>query len=80
MYGLPKLIQISQTFIYRFMSNKSATYPEGYLNGEVLKSFFSVTGTPGNFTYTPGYERIPDNWYKRAIGDVCCLTIHCQVL
>ncbi|KAM3071057.1 hypothetical protein ACMFMG_009964 [Clarireedia jacksonii] len=57
------------TFIYRFMSNKSAEYPEGYLDGEVLKSFFSITGTPGNFTWTEGHEKIPDNWYKRAIGD-----------
>lgn len=57
------------TFIYRFMSNKSAEYPEGYLNGEVLKSFFSITGEPGSFKWTEGYEKIPDNWYKRAIGD-----------
>jgi hypothetical protein len=57
------------TFIYRFMSNKSAEYPEGYLDADVLKSFFSVIGEPGNFTWTEGYERIPDNWYKRAIGD-----------
>ena len=57
------------TFIYRFMSNKSAEYPEGYLDGEVMKSFFSITGTKGNFKWTPGYEKIPDNWYKRAIGD-----------
>ncbi|PVH72679.1 Cloroperoxidase [Cadophora sp. DSE1049] len=35
------------TFIYRFMSNKSAEYPAGRLNG----------------------DRIPDNWYKRAVGD-----------
>src|SRR4051794_34579294 len=27
------------TFIYRFMGNKSAEYPEGYLDGKVLKSF-----------------------------------------
>jgi hypothetical protein len=57
------------TFIYRFMGNKSATYPEGVLNQDVLKSFFSITGTSGNFKYTEGYERIPENWYKRAIGD-----------
>lgn len=57
------------TFIYRFMANKSAEYPEGVLNKEVLKSFFSITGEDGNLTYTPGNERIPDNWYKRAIGD-----------
>lgn len=53
------------TFIYRFMSNKSAEYPEGLLDGDVLKSFYSITGEPGSFVYTPGYERIPDNWYTR---------------
>ncbi|KAG4443443.1 hypothetical protein IFR05_001122 [Cadophora sp. M221] len=57
------------TFIYRFMSNKSAEYPEGRLNQDVLKSFFSITGTSGDFQWTEGYERIPENWYKRAIGD-----------
>lgn len=57
------------TFIYRFMANKSAEYPEGILNQAVLKSFFSITGNSGSFTWTPGNERIPDNWYKRAIGD-----------
>jgi hypothetical protein len=58
------------TFIYRFMSNKSAEYPEGYLDGDVLKSFFSITGGPDTgFTWTEGNEWIPDNWYKRAIDD-----------
>lgn len=57
------------TFIYRFMGNKSAEYPEGVLNQEVLKSFFSITGESGNFVWTEGHEKIPDNWYKRAIGD-----------
>lgn len=57
------------TFIYRFMSNKSAEYPEGYLDGDVLKSFFSITGDSGGFHWTEGNERIPDNWYKRAVGD-----------
>lgn len=42
------------TFIYRFMANKSAEYPEGRLDGNVLKSFFSITGEPGNFKYTVG--------------------------
>ena len=51
------------------MSNKSAEYPEGYLDGEVLKSFFGITGEPGSFTWSEGSEKIPDNWYKRAIGD-----------
>jgi hypothetical protein len=57
------------TFIYRFMSNKSAEYPEGYLDSDVLKSFFAITGEPGGFTWNEGQEKIPDNWYKRAIGD-----------
>jgi hypothetical protein len=33
---------VAYTFIYRFMSNKSAEYPEGYLDGNVLKSFFET--------------------------------------
>ncbi|KAI5198460.1 Cloroperoxidase [Aureobasidium subglaciale] len=53
------------SFIYRFMGNKSAEYPAGKLNGEVLKSFYAITGNDGNFKYTPGYERIPENWYTR---------------
>ncbi|KAB8556610.1 hypothetical protein FH972_025647 [Carpinus fangiana] len=58
------------TFIYRFMSNKSTEFPEGRLSQNVLKAFFSITGdTPDEFVYTPGHEKIPDNWYKRAIGD-----------
>ena len=36
------------TFIYRFMSNKSAEYPEGRLDKETLKSFFSITGPENN--------------------------------
>jgi hypothetical protein len=61
--------QAAHTFIYRFMSNKSAENPEGVLNQDVLKSFYAITGESGNFTYNPGQERIPENWYKRAIGD-----------
>ncbi|KAL8932679.1 MAG: hypothetical protein Q9211_006179, partial [Gyalolechia sp. 1 TL-2023] len=51
------------------MSNKSTQYPQGYLDKETFKSFFAVSGEPGSFTYQPGYERIPDNFYKRAVGD-----------
>ncbi|OJD35700.1 aromatic peroxygenase [Diplodia corticola] len=57
------------TFIYRFMANKSAEYPEGVLTKEVLKSFFGFTGDDDDMTYNEGCERIPENWYKRAIGD-----------
>ena len=57
------------SFVYRFMANKSEEYPMGLLNGEVLKSFYSITGDYPNFEYTPGYEKIPDNWYKRNLID-----------
>lgn len=43
------------------MSNRSEENKGGILNGEVLKSFFSVTGEPGSFVHTPGHERIPNN-------------------
>jgi Peroxidase, family 2 len=61
--------QAAFTFVYRFMSNKSAEAPEGVLNKEVLKSFFSITGPDDKLVHTPGHEKIPDNFYKRAIGD-----------
>lgn len=57
------------SFIYRFMANKSAEYPEGRLDLNTLKSFYSMTGDYPNFKYTPGYEKFPDNWYKRNIVD-----------
>jgi Peroxidase, family 2 len=57
------------TFIYRFFANHSASNPEGILSKEVLKSFFAISGDEGEFTYTPGYEQIPQNWYRRAVGD-----------
>ena len=53
------------TFTYRFMANKSSEYPEGLLTGDILKSFFSITGDYPNFQYTPGHESFPNNWYKR---------------
>lgn len=51
------------------MANHSVQYPEGYLDKETFKSFFAVSGTSGSFTYQPGYERIPDNWYRRPLTD-----------
>lgn len=51
------------------MSNHSAQYPNGLLDKETLKSFFAVTESPdGSLTWQPGYERIPDVWYRRPQG------------
>lgn len=57
------------SFIYRFMANHTAEDPAGILNQDVLKSFFAITGNSGSFNNQDGWERIPDNWYRRAIGD-----------
>ncbi|KAK1230006.1 hypothetical protein PQX77_006917 [Marasmius sp. AFHP31] len=53
-------------FIQRFMANRSTEHPEGILNRNTLKSFF---GVDDDFVYRAGWERIPENWYKRAVGD-----------
>jgi hypothetical protein len=51
------------------MSNHSYQYPNGILDKETLKSFFSITeNSDGSLTYTPGHERIPYNWYRRPVG------------
>jgi len=52
-------------FVINLMSNHTADEPNGYLDGEMFKQFFGVTGDYPNFTWLPGQERIPDNWYKR---------------
>jgi hypothetical protein len=51
------------------MANRSSEHPEDLLDGEVLKSFYSITGDYPNFEYTSGYKKIPDNWYKRNLVD-----------
>ncbi|QDS68800.1 hypothetical protein FKW77_006000 [Venturia effusa] len=57
------------TFMYRFMANHSAENPAGQLTKSVLKSFFAITGTDDNPVYTPGYKKIPENWYRRSKTD-----------
>jgi len=47
-------------FVINFMSNHSAEEPSGYLNGDMFKQFFAVTGDYPNFTWLPGQERIPE--------------------
>jgi hypothetical protein len=51
------------------MSNHSAEHPDGILSNDVLKSMYGITGSSGALVYTPGTERIPENWYRRPIGD-----------
>lgn len=55
------------TFIYRFMANHTSEDPAGILTYDTIKSWFAISGNSGSYTVKQGYERIPKNWYKRAI-------------
>ncbi|KAF8183732.1 hypothetical protein K438DRAFT_1920130 [Mycena galopus ATCC 62051] len=62
-------------FVPALMSNHSAAQPDGYLGGEVLKSFYGMNGPDENLSYRHGYERIPDNWFRRPFGQEYTLAI-----
>ncbi|KAJ9094060.1 hypothetical protein QFC21_006161 [Naganishia friedmannii] len=55
-------------FFWGPFSGIIVSHPEGVLDQNVLKSFFAVSGTQGKLSYQQGYERIPENWYRRPIG------------
>lgn len=62
---------VTETSTAALMSNHSAKYPNGILDKETLKSFFAIFEAPdGTLTYKPGWERIPDKWYRRPLGVV----------
>jgi hypothetical protein len=43
----------------------SADNIQGYLNRDILKTFFAVSGPDGALVWNSGQEKIPQNWYKR---------------
>lgn len=53
----------------RMMANHSAEYPSGYLDKASFMSFFAITGESGSFEYSAGWERIPNNFYRRPLSD-----------
>nr|RBQ91219.1 hypothetical protein FVER53263_12235 [Fusarium verticillioides] len=58
------------SFHPRMIANHSDKYLEGYLWREIFTSFFGVKGSkPGNFKVNQGWERIPENWYRRPVED-----------
>ena len=59
------------SFPPRMMANHSAEYPEGYLDRQTFSTFFGVDVDTKRKTFNvkQGYERIPENWYKRPIDD-----------
>ncbi|KAF2755744.1 hypothetical protein EJ05DRAFT_540403 [Pseudovirgaria hyperparasitica] len=59
------VVPAAYNFVINFMSNHSAAEPSGYLDGYNFKTFFGVSGTPGNFVWERGQERVPPDWYRR---------------
>ncbi|KAH9880450.1 hypothetical protein IAQ61_000741, partial [Plenodomus lingam] len=55
------------TFIFRFMANHRAEFPAGRLDYATIQSWFGINGESGSYTATQGAERIPENWYRRAL-------------
>ncbi|RDA90100.1 hypothetical protein CP533_2565 [Ophiocordyceps camponoti-saundersi (nom. inval.)] len=51
------------------MANHSAMglNPLGHLTKDIIKSFYGVYGDEPNFEYREGWERIPNNWYRRPV-------------
>jgi len=58
------VVPAAHNFIINFMSNHSVEEPNSYLDGYNLKSFFGVTGEPGNFVWNVGQEKIPGQYLK----------------
>ncbi|EPE28884.1 Cloroperoxidase [Glarea lozoyensis ATCC 20868] len=56
---------IAHHFIVNLMSNHSADNIQGYLNRDILKTFFAVSGPDNGHVWNAGQEKIPQNWYKR---------------
>lgn len=46
---------------------------------DVLKSIFAITGPDNALQYNYGYERIPENWYRRPT-DFSLLDLNADVL
>lgn len=60
----------THAFIVRMFANHSADYPDGFLGRDTLKSFYAISGPENELVYTPGNERIPENWYTRAANNL----------
>ncbi|TVY44667.1 Aromatic peroxygenase [Lachnellula occidentalis] len=52
-------------FSGELFGNHSAEHPDGIFGKEALKMIYGVSGPDDNMVYTPGSDRIPENYYKR---------------
>jgi len=60
------VVPAAYQFAFRFMANHSEENPIGYFSHEVAQSWWGMAGENGNYTVQFGYERIPENWYRRS--------------
>ncbi|CAE6363287.1 unnamed protein product [Rhizoctonia solani] len=56
---------LAHLLLPQLVANHSVEHPGGILNHNGLKDFYSVTGSGTSLSYTPGHERISENWYRR---------------
>jgi hypothetical protein len=76
---------IAHHFVVNLMSNHTADNKNGYLDRNILKTFFAISGPDDAHVYNAGQERIPLNWYRRptsnpygakeAVADVAILAL-----
>ncbi|KAF2849730.1 Cloroperoxidase [Plenodomus tracheiphilus IPT5] len=45
----------------------AAEFPAGRLDYATIQSWFGINGQSGSYTAAQGGERIPENWYRRAL-------------
>lgn len=65
----------TEAFIVRMFANHSADYPDGFLGQTTLKSLYATSGPENQLVYSPGNERIPENWYTRAADNLYTLPL-----
>ncbi|EEH17553.2 hypothetical protein PABG_00116 [Paracoccidioides brasiliensis Pb03] len=51
----------------RLLGNYSRANPEGVLTKEIIRNFYGVYGDEDHLEYKEGWERIPENWYRRPV-------------
>lgn len=56
---------IAHHFVVNLMSNHSDEEKNGYLDRDILKTFFAISGEDGAHVWNKGQEQIPQNWYRR---------------
>ncbi|CAK1361154.1 Aromatic peroxygenase [Cercospora beticola] len=53
--------------VIMLFGNHSDGSIDGVLTHDILYSFYGLTSDPVPFTYREGWERIPENWYRRPV-------------